>query len=347
MEETISHPFDLAAVEAPAEFSAPPGSSRETECMYVFAHYVHQRGYSLRGESWYIRSPGTQHTWIKAYAFDDLLRDLSSDKIICDICVRYAASMPKWFRLAPFKRLDSLHSYTYIELADCVYTVRGGTYIPKDEFIYTCFRYYNITQDESRTTTPHHWLSLINFQYRLDPEPKQERSDFLIALSDLLRLRRAKEPILFIIGPKGCGKSTVIRWINELYPAEAIGFINDSIASLSGVKNKEILVADEFSTAKISRSNLLLLTDGTNGLVVRNMGQDAEFVTNVLMPQVYTANFIPAYKNDTSGAVDVRFNYKHWRETLPYADFEKAELIKKETPYILFYLNRLQQYKDL
>lgn len=67
MGTTFSHIFGLAVAEAPAEFSAPPGSSRETECMYMFASYVHQKGFALRGKDWYIRSPNTTHTWERAY----------------------------------------------------------------------------------------------------------------------------------------------------------------------------------------------------------------------------------------------------------------------------------------
>lgn len=342
MGTTFSHPFGLAVAEAPAEFSAPPGSSRETECMYMFASYVHQRGYALRGKDWYIRSPNTTHTWERAFDYLGLLRIVSSDKIMCDIIVRYATSIPTWFRLASFKTLPD-RCYTHIELQDCVYTVRGGAYIDKNDFIGTCFRYYPITRRQSLDTSPTEWLRLIDWQYRLDPLPKTERSAFLNAMTGLLRLRAPKERILFIVGNRNTGKSTVIKWITELYPPDAVGFINDSIASLSGVKDKEILVADEFTTAKISRSNLLLLTDGTNGLVVRNMGQNAEFITNVLMPQVYCGNFEPAYKNDDSGAVEIRFNYFHWRESIPIPDPDKAQKIKEETPFILFYLNRRAQ----
>lgn len=339
----VSHDLlDVDEAEAPAHHEGPVGLSNETQCLLLLAVKLDQRGLRWRSGAWYKLQEGTQFTWQRAFDNDGLKASLSEDPQLLDILVRYATKVDGWFKLAPFKKLPDDH-LRYIELSDCVYDIQTASYI-HDDFSGACFRYYDISSLDSQLAEPITWLALVDNQYRA-PQDQAEREEFLQAMAGLLRPRRPKDPehkIPFIVGCSNSGKSTAIRWIIELYGQENIATINDSIAPLSGVIGKSVLVCDEFTTAKISRSNLLLLTDGTTGLVVRKMGQDAQFYANFLIPQVYTCNtgFEPKYKNDTTSALDNRFRFFRWDYTLSNPNAEDAAAVIAETPVIMFYLNR-------
>jgi len=339
----IDVPFSLAGAAAPAHHDMPLHPSRETLALNTLALRVKELNLRYKDGLWYRREKDTQHTWVLAYSSKELLERLSDDPVVLDICVRYASKINGWFDLAPFPKIRDLDRFRYLELTDAVYDIRTGDYCEKTDFSFTCFRFYRISVFKSITTPPVEWLRLIDTAYSTDPI-EANKEDFIKKMAGLLRQRRPKERILFLVGASNSGKSTVIKWITSLYPAGAIATVNDSIAPLSSVKGREILVCDEFSTHKISRTNLLLLTDGTTGLTVRSMGKDAEFLTDVLLPQVYTCNqgHEPRYKNDPQPeAVNNRFQFFEWKYPLRNPDLDKAALIIEETPYIVFYLNRL------
>lgn len=342
-ELAIDVQFAQDGATAPAVYENPPAPSKETMSMLLFAERVNRLNLRYEDSIWYRRQEGTEHTWEFAYTTAQLLHRLSAEPQILDICVRYASSLPKWFNLAPFKPYAPQNRYRFIELRDAVYDLRAGYYIEKSRFGWTCFRYYDISVFHSIVRQPTQWLKLVDFAYNDDPI-SANKEIFIEKMARLLRQRKPKDKILFIVGASNSGKSTVIKWITTLYPTDAIATINDSIAPLSGIKGKEILICDEFSTAKISRTNLLLLTDGTTGLTVRRMGQDAEFITNVLLPQVYTCNFghEPNYKNDKQPeALNNRFEFFEWHRVIERPSPSIRDAIEEETPYIVFYLNRV------
>lgn len=340
------HSLDLEEAEALAFHASQPRVSKAHTAMSAIAAKVDELGFRLRdNKMWYQRQPGTEHTWVAVYDHIGLLSRLSEDSVLLGFCVDYGPKFHEWARLAPFKKLPSETSFRFIELQDCCYDIRTGTYHDKSTFTGTCFSYYAITRASSLVTEPELWLELVANQYPT-PSDAQDHKRFLKKMACLLRTRRPKEPILFLLGVRNSGKSTALKWITLLYPPEAVAAINDSIAPLSQIKGREILLCDEFTTGKISRTNLLRLTDGSTGLNVRQLGRDAEFLVNVNLPQVYSANigYEPCYKNDPDPeAVTIRFEFFYWRKQIYAVDFDKADKIKEETPYIVFYLNRLLQ----
>lgn len=345
----IDHNLLVDAVPSvPATYDSPHHKiSRETEALLTVANRIGELGLRVKGNSFYQLQLGTRFTWQVAGDIDKLLSLLSSqDVVLLDLLVRYASKVRGWFLLSRFPTLPATDLYRFIELTDSVYGLRTGEYYDKDSLspdTTLCFRYYPISTFRSIVTEPTQWLSLLDYAYAFTANPEDEKRRFVWKLARLLRPRRPKEPIMFIIGASNSGKSTAISWITRLYPTSAICTINDSVAPLSAVKGAEILVCDEFSTHKISRSNLLLLTDGTTGLTVRAFGRAAEYIQDVDLPQVYTANVghEPHYKNDESGAVSNRFDFYRWERAILTPSLDKAQLIYEETPYIVFYLNRV------
>lgn len=345
----IDHNLQVDALPTiPATYDSPNHKvSRETEALMVVSSKVRELGLRLKGDQFYGLVSGTRFTWEVRGNVDKLMSILSAEDVIfLDYCVRYATKMRGWFALSQFPSLPSQYTYRYIELRDAVYSVRTGEYLDKDSVsadTTMCFRYYDINVYRSIVTEPTQWLSLIRYAHAFTANPADEQERFVKKMARLLRARRPKEPIMFMLGASNSGKSTAVAWITKFYPPAAICTINDSVAPLSAVKGAEILLCDEFSTHKISRSNLLLLTDGTTGLTVRSFGRGAEYVTDVDLPQIYTANVghEPQYKNDESGALFNRFQFFRWERAILTPDLDKAQAIYEETPFIVFYLNRV------
>lgn len=345
----IDHDLEVDALPTvPATYDIPNHKvSRETEALMTVASRIRELGYRLKGDQFYELQQGTRFTWVVSGNVDKLLSILSNqDVVFLDYCVRYATKIRGWFKLSEFPRLPDSATYRYLELRDSVYAVRTGEYRDKSECDpdkVMCFRYYPISTYYSITTEPTQWLSLLRYAHAFTADPAAEFEKFVKKMARLLRPRMPKEPIMFILGASNSGKSTAVAWITKFYPTAAVCTINDSVAPLSAVKGAEILLCDEFSTHKISRSNLLLLTDGTTGLTVRSFACGAEYITDVDLPQLYTANVghEPNYKNDESGAVNNRFQFFRWERAILNPDFSKAQAIFEETPYIVFYLNRV------
>lgn len=354
MSGTIEHSIEVAEATADAVYDHPSHRlSRETEHLLLVANKLRKMNIRISQEHYYALTPNTRFVWVRSGSVNTLPRLFADgDVVFLDICVRYSSKLLSWYKLPEFPSLPDTLDYRYVELRDALYDVRTGDYLEKDEQSQDsmfAFRYYNIHAFRACLTEPVHWLSLIAKQYSLAANPKDEMDRFLRKMAMLLRPRRPKEPIMFINGVSNSGKSTVIAWITKFYPPSAIATINDSVAPLSAVKGAAILVCDEFSTNKISRSNLLLLTDGTTGLTVRSFGRGAEYLDSMSIPQVYTSNFghEPSYKNDESQAVMNRFEFFRWSTQLLSPNLDKAQAIFEETPFIVFYLNRINNEKSL
>lgn len=322
-------------------FVQGPRVSGATRSMVLLGTYLTSLGLRRCDTMWYKLRPNTMCVWDRCYDQDGLLRVLSEDPVICDILVNYRAHLTHWFKLSNFPVIDStVERFRYLEFADCIYDIRTGTYPDKSDNFY-CFDFYPITKHTHVMTEPTHWLQLISWQFRHTGN-QTSFDNFISDSASILRLRQPKQPIPCLIGPSNTGKSTLIRWITRLYPDQAIGFINNSIAALSGIPDKQVLICDEFKTNMISRSDFLRLTDGSTGLVTRHMGQDAVYHKTMLMPQIYTANRIEdfQYKNDFSGAVENRIRVHLINEPIPTPSPAKAQLIYDETIFIVGYLNR-------
>jgi len=165
------------------------------------------------------------------------------------------------------------------------------------------------------------------------------KAQLLHHLSHLLRLRYPKQAVPFLFGASNSGKSTLISFVVDLYPNAARGFLNSSVASLSGVhEDIVILHYDEFKTDLISREDLLILLDGAQPLTVRRYHQDARQINNPLMPIILADNFKPAYYNDDSKALDNRMIFFEFlNELIP--DNHKSTIIREQHLLIVRYLN--------
>lgn len=337
-----------AAIVSPVYEAPGHKLSKETEALLMVATRVKAEGIRVYNGGYYRLKANSEFTYEYGGALADLPRVISAmDTIMLDLCVRYGSKLNGWYALSAFPHLPSTFSWRFVELVDSVYSIRTGEFLPKSacDDRHLCFRAYDITEAQARSRDPDAWLALVEFAFANTADPLGDADRFVCKMAKLLRARRPKERIMFISGGVNCGKSTLIGWITRLYPGTAICTINDSVAPLSDVKGREILLCDEYSPHKLSRSNLLLLTDGSTGVTVRPFGQAAEYLPVVDMPQLYTCNFghEPNYKNDTSGAVNARFEFFRLSHEIMNPDLDKAEEIFKETPYIMFYLNRVNR----
>lgn len=346
---TIDVDFDLdAAPTIGPHYESPSHKfSKETTSMLLVAEKLRALKVRISGNSFYRLRAQTRYTYELSGSLDILPRLFAADDTLClDICVRYASKLHGWYRLPVFDMLPDNVTCRYLELRDALYDVQTGSYLDMsqcDPDKFFAFAYYDICVYYSIVTEPTQWLKLIRYQYAISANPEDEIKRFIDKMALLLRPRRPKEKIMFINGVTNSGKSTVIGWITRFFPRSFVATINDSVAPLSAIKGASILVCDEFSTNKISRSNLLLLTDGTTGLTVRAFGRGAEYMPTVDLPQIYTCNFghEPAYKNDDSGAVMNRFEFFRWERQILTTNLDVAQEIYAETPYVVFYLNRV------
>lgn len=296
------------------------------------------------------------HTYTEAIDLCTLQKQLSFCPQAIEYMLRYKERLTYWFKFqAIFQHLPA-HKYEWVELRDGYYNLRTGLFHPKTlPFNEQCFRSYAYTMDELRYDEPTEWLSLLDFMCRphvsaMLPDPQNpgtvrpivhqvDKKNLLYHLARLLRLRYPKQPVPFLYGASNSGKSTIISFVVDLYPNAARGFLNSSVASLSGIhEDIVILHCDEFKTDLISREDLLILLDGAQPLTVRRYHQDARQINNPLMPIILADNFKPAYYNDDSKALDNRLVFFHFlNELIP--DNGKATRIREQHLLIARYLN--------
>ncbi len=296
------------------------------------------------------------HTYVRVHSFQSLVRALSVTAQITDICVRYYDRIKKWFNFSMFPAVPE-HDWNYVELLDGIYDIRTGAALPKASFKGACFRAYVLHMSALYTRQPVEWLRLVD--HICKPITMQingatvthnstiNKEELLHCFTTLLRARPAKQHIPFIYGDSDCGKSSVMMWVTDLWPPEAVAFLNKSVASLSGVRGKKaVLVVDEFRTNMIEREDLLTLTDGSVGLTVRGMHRDAEFIKYPGMPMIFNASILPVYKEDKTDSLKNRFTFFFCQNRIR-RDPRAAATMKAETIFIVAYLNRRRNETDL
>lgn len=360
-------PIELG--EAPPVFSRPIKRSKASEASYTLAKvmevmgiYVggpeHDSFYEIEKRSDYV----VQRTYIRRYNFTELKAKLTTNAAAREIVINHSESMRNWFVSVEYAHIPPVQ-YEWVELKDAYYHIRTGNYAPKDhDFAHMCFRSYHYTQHELETSLPHEWLRLVHLVTTPQLRPvttrgtngaqtahfthPPHREALLIALAKLLRQRTVKEPCLFLWGDSNCGKSSLISFLEKMYPKEAVGFLNKSCVSLSGInEGVAVIITDEFDVTSISRQDLLTLTDGTQRLTIRTMHDNARQIENPLCPIVFMNNKQPVYKDDTSRALENRFNMMRLENEL-VRDPRKQQACFAEHLLVVAYLNRYLKMQE-
>ena len=363
IQEWCKSTVSFADGSAAPHFREEARRSREQKDMINFASLMRTLGIFVGGatcDKFYRREIRQDYpvlnTYSEAIDFCTLQKQLSFCPQAIEYMLKYKERLMYWFKFQAIFQHVPPHQYEWVELRDGYYNVRTGLFHSKTHpFNEVCFRSYAYTMDELRYDEPTEWLALLNFMCRphtlaVLPDPQTngnptprihqvDRANLLYHLSRLLRLRYPKQPVPFLHGASNSGKSTLISFVVDLYPNAARGFLNSSVASLSGIhEDIVILHCDEFKTDLISREDLLILLDGAQPLTVRRYHQDARQINNPLMPIILADNFKPAYYNDDSKALENRlifFNFLN--ELLP--DNRKATIIREQHLLIVRYLN--------
>lgn len=363
IEEWCKSTVSFADGAANPHFREEARRSREQKDMINFASLMRLLGIYVGGvtcDKFYRKETRQDYlvlnTYSEAIDFSTLHKQLSYCPQATEYLLRYKERIMYWFKFVAVFQHVPPHKYEWVELRDGYYNVRTGLFHSKAlPFNEVCFRSYGYTMDELRYDEPTEWLSLLDFMCQphvtailpdpnnggaLTPKVHQVNKQLLLLhLSRLLRLRFPKQAVPFLYGASNSGKSTLISFVVDLYPNAARGFLNSSVASLSGIhEDIVILHCDEFKTDLISREDLLILLDGAQPLTVRRYHQDARQINNPLMPIILADNFKPAYYNDDSKALENRLIYFNFlNELVP--DNNKAKIIREQHLLIVRYLN--------
>lgn len=361
-------PLELA--DAPPVFGSPVQLDKKGRAMLQLANIMREHGVYVGGDNedaFYMRHTRPDYRvectfTLKYRSVDELNRFLTTLPAATQLVLSFGDVFPTWFRqFAQFQRLPP-PKYEHVELADCVYGIRTGQYYKKSKD-YVCFRAYGYTQATLTLATPREWLQLVEhictpqlLMRRDNPENNVYSNpismDMLLRyLAYLLRPRLPKQKVLYLWGKSNCGKTTLISFLTQLYPKEAIGFLNRSCVALSGItENIACIWADEFDVGSIPRADLLMLTDGAQHLPVRKMHQDARLIEHPRCPMVFTSNPQPKYKDDDSQALENRFEMVHCENVL-VDDKRKQARIFAQHLEIVAWLNRwlqpIEEYEAL
>ena len=282
--------------------------------------------------------------------------------------IKYGKRLSEWFDMIGTFNHVPPHRYDWVELKDCYYCVATHKFEMKEgraqAFPHYCFRSYPYTRELLEKSNPTLWLQLVEHVCGT-PDPaarhlpknrieskgavcettplKAISKDVLLRqLALLLRRRDSKQPVPFFWGPANTGKTTIVRFLIDLYPCDAVANISDCVTPLATLhSDTAILFQDEFNPQTIKRELVLRLLDGSQRLDVRRMHQNPELIVNPMMPIVMTDNYQPAYRNDCSEALDSRLMYFHFTRTFPNRDLSMAKKIGEEHLFIVYYLNHL------
>lgn len=247
------------------------------------------------------------------------------------ILVQYADQVRTWFEYKRFPHLAPC-DYKWVELYDAYYDRTTGTYCNKDEPLnekdqnLICFRAYDYTRAESECTLPRRtirmWESMQappvmlrvfnektkQWEKRLK-NPMFTLEQLKLDLALLLRPRKPRQPAPFFKGSTLSCKTTIFSFLLKFYPVEALGFVNDSSAGLSGISEETAFIfCDEFETSFIPRHQLLILLDGAQPIQVRGLHQSYRQIEHRCWPVGFASNFMPKYKEDDSQALENRIN---------------------------------------
>ena len=365
LQEWCKCSLPYATGSAPAFFKDAAKRCQQHKAMIQFAQILSHHGILVGGslsDRYYEKEQRLDYpvlsTYIEAYDFFGLVRHLSQSSQATDLLLKWKEKIPYWVRFDLFPHLPKL-TYEWVELKDAFYSIRTGIYHMKNDprpFGNICFRSYSYTAHELAITQPVEWINMVDYMCSKellctvpdDAHPGQFRSVFseevdknalLRDMALLLRKRYPKQPVPFLWGESNSGKTTLISFIPSLYPNAARGFLNSSVASLSGIhEDIVILYCDEFKVDLITREDLLILLDGAQPLTVRKYHQDARMIDNPLMPIVLADNFKPKYYNDDSKALENRLVFYHFTKPL-VRDNAVAEKIRRDHLLVVRYLN--------
>lgn len=348
--------ISLELADAPPSFGKAIKLSKAGQTMLLLSNIMHEHGLFVGGDDcdrFYAHAHRVDYqvqcTYEQKYTLATLKTFLTTLPAAVDLVINYGSEMKSWFLCSQFDRLPP-PDYAYVELRDAIYGIRTGLYYPKSDK-YVCFRAYPYTQEQLARAEPNEWLQLVDkmcaSQLVIKGPPRdvwsqpKDKTKLLMYLAYLLRPRLPKQKVLYLWGESNCGKTTLISFLFQLYPKEAIGFLNRSCVALSGIHERvQCIIADEFDVNSIPRSELLKLTDGAQLLDVRKMHQDARLIENPHCSMVFNSNKAAKYKDDDSQALKNRFEMFHCENVLK--EDKQAQLrVFAEHLVIVAWLNRL------
>lgn len=351
-------PLHLAA--APPTFGTATKLSKKGQMVLQLANILNENKIYVGGDDsdlFYQRATHPNYqvlcTYTQVHTLVTLRRWLSTLPAAMEMLVSFGNEMASWFNFSQFKHIPP-PKYDYVELQDAVYGVRTGLYHPKSDDR-VCFRAYGYLAVNLQQAIPHDWLALVRYictprvLIRRNPPEHDTLSQpinedkLLTYLAYLLRPRLPKQKVLYLWGKSNCGKTTLVSFLTQLYPKEAIGFLNRSCVALSGItENIACIWADEFDVGSIPRADLLMLTDGSAHLPVRKMHQDARLIEHPRCSMIFTSNPCPKYKDDDSKALENRFEMVHCENVLREDKLTQARIFESHL-IIVAWLNRYLQ----
>lgn len=254
-------------------------------------------------------------------------------------------------------------NYELIELADALYCIKTNQFRAKpthddasgervDGYSVPplalgagnyCFAFFGKTAAQVSASEPASWLGSVNAQ----GWPLDIKNDFLCEIALLFRDPPRKKKRLYLYGPKDCGKSSLLIWLERVYATSDIARLNSGGFPFSNMANRKIGIFEEFDCSCVKLKDYLRTIEGGRDVPCEPKGFNTKNVP-ILYNMVFTSESLPDYttrknerEKDKSGASLTRLTPFHCKNSLTGTlSGRYQELIKEEAPMIIYYCTK-------
>lgn len=276
----------LETLNSSNKVELPFVKSTDSECLKVsnfVKGFLESRNWAIWEDKLHVcqRIPGSIGTWEQGPALSELyslmLREfpIKAQELLINsrsfnmFLKDYSKLNLKWL---PQVNVDS----RLIELKDGVYNFKLGEMFNHGDWGLTSCASYWLNNSFNDLVWPKVSLSLIDNITHSALDETSKSNEFVLKFAEMFHDKEQNDKVIYLHGLPGSGKSALMEAVLRQVFKDKVGIIGNykNQFQFALIKNKDIVILNEFNPSKVNYEDLLLLTEGNQLVLSRKYELD-------------------------------------------------------------------------